>query len=139
MFASIHLTYCTQYSASFCNRPTTIPEQFYSLCKSFTLATEKFCSSLNILNVSNGINSSLDHTSASCSSCSVVPPFFPTCPRIICPSSWNRLNQNLSASLPLAVNPTTILFPSINVAPCKMNLSNVVKIPMQLHFLQAMI
>ena len=26
---------------------------------------------------------------------------------------------SLSASLPLAVNPTTILFPSINVAPCK--------------------
>ena len=32
-------------------------------------------------------------------------------------NSWNKLNQNLSASLPLAVSPTTILFPSINEAP----------------------
>ena len=32
-------------------------------------------------------------------------------------SSWNKLNQNLSASFPRAVRPTTILLPSINVAP----------------------
>ena len=38
---------------------------------------------------------------------------------MICANSWNKLNQNLSAFFPLAVKPTTILFPSIKEAPCK--------------------
>ena len=47
-----------------------------------------------------------------------INTFFRSC-KSICPSSWNRLNQKMSAQLPRIVIISTALFrPSQKVAPC---------------------
>ena len=62
---------------------------------------------------------SLAKISAAFSSSTLVLPCVFICPSIIWYTSWNKLNQNLSASFPLTVNPNTICLLSTNDAPCK--------------------
>ena len=75
-------------------------------------AFEKSFKEVNALNSAVGINVSFAKLSAAFSSSIVVPLDWLMWPSKIWPSSWNRLNQNLSASLPRTVNQTTILSPS---------------------------
>ena len=117
-FKSLNWLYGIKFS--FCKRPTTIPGEIPIRAANWLIvALVKYPFLAKALKATSSIKISLANLSASCSSSASVPNGLLIWPIIICATSWKRLNQNLSASFPLAVRPITIFLPSINDAPCK--------------------